>query len=112
MFRNEILLHGSAERTSLSVYHLSEVLSRLLINISDKVLVDLISNSCIRYLDAQQFASQVVEFIKGKSAIHLSRSYLGQRVFCLDGRAGRAGDREYIRHQESEDVRIDQLQFM
>ena len=44
--------------------------------------------------------SQVVGFIKGKSAIHIARTYtgrkrnyvgaafLGERVFCLDGRSG------------------------
>jgi putative transposase len=47
--------------------------------------------------------SQVVGYIKGKSAIHIARAYLGRKknyvgqhfwargVFCLDGRLGRAG---------------------
>jgi putative transposase len=39
--------------------------------------------------------SQVVGYIKGKSAIHIARNYLGKR--------------EYIRQQEGEDRRVDQL---
>ncbi|MET0081136.1 MAG: IS200/IS605 family transposase [Candidatus Thiodiazotropha lotti] len=68
--------------------------------------------------------SQVVGFIKGKSAIHIARTYLGrkrnyvgQHFYARGYFASTVGRdekviREYIRHQESEDRRIDQLQLM
>ena len=65
--------------------------------------------------------SQVVGFIKGKSAIHLARVY-GERKRSFVGHhfwargyfvstVGRdeAVIREYIKHQEHEDTRLDQL---
>jgi len=67
--------------------------------------------------------SQVVGFIKGKSAIHIARTYLGRRRnyvgqhFWARGyfvsTVGRDEQviRDYIRHQEKEDRRIDQLQL-
>ncbi|MEW8437600.1 MAG: IS200/IS605 family transposase [Candidatus Thiodiazotropha taylori] len=68
--------------------------------------------------------SQVVGFIKGKSAIHIARThlgrkrnYVGQHFWARGYFASTVGRdeqviREYIRHQESEDRRIDQLQLM
>ena len=68
--------------------------------------------------------SQVVGFIKGKSAIHIARTYLGrkrnyvgQHFWARGYFASTVGRdeqviREYIRHQEGEDSRIDQLQLM
>ena len=68
--------------------------------------------------------SQVVGFIKGKSAIHIARTYLGrkrnyvgQHFWARGYFASTVGRdeqviREYIRHQEAEDRRIDQLQLM
>ena len=65
--------------------------------------------------------SQVIGFIKGKSAIHIARNYLGQKrnftgqQFWARGyhvsTVGRDEEavREYIRAQEQEDRRIDQL---
>ena len=65
--------------------------------------------------------SQVVGFIKGKSAISIARNYMGRRKnytgqkFWARGyhvsTIGRDEEviREYIRHQEEEDKRIDQL---
>ena len=65
--------------------------------------------------------SQVVGFIKGKSAIHIARNFMGHRKnftgqhFWARGyyvsTVGRdeATIREYIRKQEQEDRRIDQL---
>jgi putative transposase len=63
----------------------------------------------------------VIGFIKGKSAIHLARTY-GERKRNFGGRsfwargffvttAGRdeAAIREYIKNQEQEDKRLDQL---
>ncbi len=65
--------------------------------------------------------AQVVGFIKGKSAIHIARNYLGHRKnytgqqFWARGyhvsTVGRDEDvvREYIRTQEKEDQRLEQL---
>jgi putative transposase len=67
--------------------------------------------------------SQVIGFIKGKSAIHLARVY-GERKRNFVGQSfwargyfvstvGRDEEtiREYIRNQEEEDKRLDQLKF-
>ncbi len=68
--------------------------------------------------------SQVVGFIKGKSAIHIARTYAGRKRnyvgqhFWARGyfvsTVGRDEKviREYIKHQESEDRRVDQLKLM
>ena len=68
--------------------------------------------------------SQVVGFIKGKSAIHIARmyggrkrNYVGQHFWARGYFASTVGRdeeviREYIRHQEAEDRRIDQLKLM
>jgi putative transposase len=65
--------------------------------------------------------SQVVGFIKGKSAIHIARTYLGrkrnyvgQHFWARGYFASTVGRdeqviREYIRHQEAEDRRTDQF---
>ena len=65
--------------------------------------------------------SQVVGFIKGKSAISIARTYMGRRKnftgqsFWARGyyvsTEGRDEEtvRNYIKHQENEDKRIDQL---
>jgi len=67
--------------------------------------------------------AQVLGFIKGKSAIHIARSYLGRRQnftgqhFWARGyyvsTVGRneAAIREYIRRQQAEDQRLDQLEI-
>ena len=67
--------------------------------------------------------SQVVGYIKGKSAIHIARVYgerrrnfVGQHFWARGyfvstvGR-GEAVIREYIRHQEAEDHRLEQMQL-
>ena len=68
--------------------------------------------------------SQVVGFIKGKSAIHIARvyserkrNYVGQHFWARGyfvSTVGRDEEviREYIRHQEREDRRVDQLNLM
>ena len=68
--------------------------------------------------------SQVVGFIKGKSAIHIARVYAGRRRnfvgqhFWARGyfasTVGRDEQviREYIRHQEAEDRRLEQLNLV
>ncbi len=65
--------------------------------------------------------SQVVGFIKGKSAIHIARNYMGHRknfigqhfwargYFVSTVGRDEATVREYIKKQEQEDRRIDQL---
>lgn len=67
--------------------------------------------------------AQVVGFIKGKSAIHIARTYGGQRKnfsgqdFWARGYSvstvgkDEKNVREYIRRQEEEDRRLDQLKM-
>ena len=67
--------------------------------------------------------SQVVGYIKGKSAIHIARVYgerkrnfVGQNFWARGyfvSRVGRdeGGIREYIQHQEAEDKRLDQMKL-
>ena len=68
--------------------------------------------------------SQVVGYINGKSAIHIARVYgerrrnfRGQRFWARGYVASTVGRdeqviRDYIRHKEKEDRRIDQLELM
>jgi len=65
--------------------------------------------------------SQVVGYIKGKSAIHIARTYGGRRknftgqrfwargYFVSTVGKDEEGVRAYIQHQEKEDRRLDQL---
>jgi putative transposase len=67
--------------------------------------------------------SQVVGYIKGKSAIHIARSYLGVRrnyvgqnfwargYFVSTVGRDEQAIREYIRNQEAEDKRLDQMKL-
>ena len=67
--------------------------------------------------------AQVVGFIKGKSAIHIARSYLGRRrnyrgqhfwargYFVSTVGRDETTIRQYIRNQEAEDQRLDQLRL-
>ena len=68
--------------------------------------------------------AQVIGFIKGKSAIHIARvyserkrSFVGHHFWARGYFVSTVGRdeqviREYIRHQEREDQRIDQLQLI
>ena len=68
--------------------------------------------------------SQVVGFIKGKSAIHIARlyagrkqNYVGQHFWARGYFASTVGRdeeviRNYIRHQEEEGRRVDQMKLM
>jgi len=68
--------------------------------------------------------SQVIGFIKGKSAIHIARmyagrkrNYVGQHFWARGYFASTVGRdeqviREYIRHQEDEDRLVDQMKLM
>ena len=67
---------------------------------------------------------QVIGFIKGKSAIHIARNWLGRRrnfvgqhfwargYFVTTVGRDEAVIRRYIRDQEKEDRRVDQLKLM
>lgn len=68
--------------------------------------------------------AQVIGYIKGKSAIHIARqysgrarNYVGQHFWARGYFASTVGRdeeviRSYIRHQEKEDRRLDQLKLM
>ncbi len=68
--------------------------------------------------------AQVVGYIKGKSAVHIAREYGGRRrssvgqhfwargYFVSTVEHGEAGIRAYIRQQEREDQRLDQLRLV
>ena len=68
--------------------------------------------------------AQVIGFVKGKSAIHVARTYLGQRknytglhfwargYYVSTVGADEESIREYIRKQEHEDNRLDQLTLL
>ena len=68
--------------------------------------------------------SQMVGYLKGKSAIHIARTYLGQRknysgmsfwargYFVSTVGADEEVVRAYIREQEQEDHRVEQLQLL
>ncbi len=68
--------------------------------------------------------SQVVGYIKGKSAIHIARTHMGKRKNFVGQKFWARGyyvstvgrdeetTREYIRHQEEEDRRVDQLDLI
>ena len=68
--------------------------------------------------------SQVVGYIKGKSAVHIARrysgrqrNYIGQHFWARGYFASTVGRdeqviRDYIRHQEKEDKRIEQMQLV
>ena len=68
--------------------------------------------------------SQVIGYVKGKSAIHIARTYVGRKKnyvgqnFWARGyfvsTVGRDEQviRNYIRHQEKEDQRLDQLRLV
>ena len=68
--------------------------------------------------------AQVIGYIKGKSAIHIARNYtgrkrnyVGQHFWARGYFASTVGRdeeiiRAYIKHQEQEDLRVDQLKLM
>ena len=104
--------------------HLGEVLRKLAQQKESEILEGHLMPDHVHMLISippKYAVSQVVEFIKGKSAIHLARVY-GERKRSFVGHhfwargyfvstVGRdeAVIREYIKHQEHEDTRLDQL---
>jgi len=104
--------------------HLGEVFRRLAEQKESRVLEGHLMPDHVHMLVSippKYAVSEVVGFIKGKSAIHLARTY-GERKQNFTGQhfwargyfvstVGRdeAQIREYIRNQEAEDKRLDQL---
>jgi len=104
--------------------HLGEVLRKLAQQKESEILEGHLMPDHVHMLISippKYAVSQVVGFIKGKSAIHLARAY-GERKRSFVGHhfwargyfvstVGRdeAVIREYIKHQEHEDTRLDQL---
>jgi putative transposase len=85
----------------------------------------LVAGSCPYFdLDPPKYAvAQVVGYLKGKRAIHIARAYLGRRKNFIGehfwargyyvstvGKDGVA-TRNYIKEQEKEDHRLDQLEL-
>jgi putative transposase len=104
--------------------HLGEVLRKLAQQKESEILEGHLMPDHVHMLISippKYAVSQVVGFIKGKSAIHLARVY-GERKRSFVGHhfwargyfvstVGRDETmvREYIKHQEQEDTRLDQL---
>lgn len=104
--------------------HLGQVLRELAMQKKSKVVEGHLMGDHVHMLISippKYAVAQVVCFIKGKSAIHIARTYGGQRKnfvgqsFWARGyyvsTVGRDEEmvREYIRKQEEEDRRLDQI---
>jgi putative transposase len=104
--------------------HLGEVFKRLAEQKESRVLEGHLLPDHVHMLISippKHSVSQVIGFIKGKSAIHMARVYgerkknfVGQHFWArgfLVSTVGREESvvREYIRNQEEEDRRLDQL---
>ena len=106
--------------------HLGDVFKRLAVQKESRIEEGHLMSDHVHMMIAippKYAVSQVVGFIKGKSAIHLARSYaersrnfVGQHFWARGyfvSTVGRDEEviREYIRHQEEEDKRLDQMQL-
>jgi len=104
--------------------HLGEVFRRLAVQRESRIEEGHLMSDHVHMLISippKYAVSQVVGFIKGKSAIHLARvygerkrSFVGQHFWARGyfvSTVGRDEEviREYIKHQEQEDTRLDQL---
>ena len=104
--------------------HLGEVLHELARHKESKILEGHLQPDHIHMLIAippKYAVSQVIGYMKGKSAIYIARTYLGQRknytgmhfwargYFVSTVGADEEVVRAYIRDQEKEDNRVDQL---
>ena len=104
--------------------HLGELLKKLTVHKECKIEEGHLMQDHLHMLISippKYAVSQVVGYIKGKSAIHLApvygehkRNFAGQHFWARGyfvSTVGRDEDliREYIRHQEEEDKRIDQM---
>ena len=104
--------------------HLGEVLHELARQKESKVLEGHLQSDHIHMLisiPSKYAVSQVVGYMKGKSAIHIARTYLGQKknyngmhfwargYFVSTVGIDEEVVRAYIRDQEKEDHRLEQL---
>ena len=107
--------------------HLAEYLHELARQKESKILEGHLCSDHVHVLISippKYSVAQVLGFIKGKSAIHVARTYLGQRknysgmhfwargYYVLTVGADEDFIREYIRKQEDEDNRLDQLSLL
>ena len=104
--------------------HLGEVFRRLAVQKESRIEEGHLMSDHVHMMIAippKYAVSQVIGYIKGKSAIHLARTYgerkknfvgqhFGARGFFVST-VGREEEviREYIRRQEEEDKRLDQM---
>ena len=104
--------------------HLGEVFQRLAKQKESRIIEGHLMPDHVHMLISippKYAVSQVIGFIKGKSAIHLARVYgekkrnfVGQHFWARGYFVSAVGRdeamiREYIRHQEQEDQRIEQM---
>ena len=104
--------------------HLGEVLHELARQRESRILEGHLQPDHVHMLISippKYSVSQVIGYIKGKSAIHIARTYLGQRknfsgmhfwasgYFVSTVGADEEVVRAYIRTQEQEDARLEQL---
>ena len=107
--------------------YLGEVLRELAVQKESRVLEGHIKADHVHILVSippKYSVSQVVGFMKGKSSIHIARVYVGRRQNFLGQRFWARGYyvstvgkdekvvREYIRQQEAEDRRLDQMNLL
>jgi len=112
--------------TSSCDNNFGEVLRDLAIQKESKVLEEHLRPDHVHMLVSippEYAVAQVVGFIKGKSAIHIARSYAGRRknltgqhfwargYYVSTVGADEEVIRQHIRRQEVEDRRLDQLQM-
>ena len=106
--------------------HLGEVLKGLALQKESKVIEGHLKSEHVHILISippKYSVSQVVGFIKGKSAIYIARTYVGQRKNFTGQHFWARGYyvstvgideeviREYIQSQDKEDQRLDQLRI-
>ena len=106
--------------------HLGEVFHRLARQKESQILEGHMMADHVHMLISippKDAVSQVVGFIKGKSAIHLARvyaerkrSFVGQHFWARGYFVSTVGRdeaviREYIKHQEREDMRLEQMKL-
>ncbi|WP_083385803.1 IS200/IS605 family transposase, partial [Methylomonas sp. LWB] len=104
--------------------HLGEVFRRLASQKESRILEGHLMPDHVHMLISippKYAVSQVIGYIKGKSAIHLARvygekkqSFVGQHFWARGYFVSTVGRdetmiREYIRHQEQEDQRVEQM---
>ena len=105
--------------------HLGEVLHDLALQKESKILEGHLQADHVHKLVSippKYSVAQVVGFIKGKSAIHIARTYLGRRrnyhgmhfwsrgYYVSTVGTDEESLRNYTKRQEKEDARLDQLQ--